>query len=581
MRAAAAASPRRWRSSRRAAGAQRRARPLARPPAGSTLDATLVDRDGDGFLERRPGRAADRPRRPRPKLGRRSDDVRAAHRHPRARRGVARAGAVPGPHRRPVHVDLPPAGGVLHPDARRGGPRAQPRAAAGRLRHRRHHRQRAARTSSTWRSTTLDGRDASIPTAAPRATTACRTPTPPTRSTTAPTTTPPPTPARSSRPRGLQGAGAEGALVPARRQPRRARPGRGPARRRRSTPSRPATGSSRAWTRTSARRRARSTPGRPSRRCSPAPVPLDSVPTPADPDRLLNAPGEAERRLGAPGHGLHGRPRAERPRDPDRHRQPRRHQPGADHPAADRMARDGAGRHATAGSSSSATTRSTDERCASSTTHPQGRREHRRQLAHRTASPARRPLLADRHVLARRLPPAGAHVPAARDRPAASRWRPGWSTTTHRPGRHLARARLPRRTGRATSALRRRAGRPQRATLLRGRNRNTSLSVRYWSKRNREEKYVNTRAFLGGLAALSLAAACSQHGRRSGTGEPVRLAVGEPHAAGQHHPRDGLHRRPRLRHRRRRNRPAHRRRRRQLDRSRHRHLAGPHAASRR
>ena len=64
-------------------------------------------------------------------------------------------------------------------------------------------------------------------------------------------------------------------------------------------------------------------------------------------------------------------------------------------------------------------------------------------------------------------------------------------------------------------------------------------------------------------------------GRRSGPGEPVRLAVGQPHAAGQHDPRDGLHRRPRLRHRRRRHGPADRRRRRDLDRSGHRHLAGP------
>ena len=77
---------------------------------------------------------------------------------------------------------------------------------------------------------------------------------------------------------------------------------------------------------------------------------------------------------------------------------------------------------------------------------------------------------------------------------------------------------------------------------------------------------MNTRAFLGAFAALSLAAACPQTAQRCGAGQPVRLAVGQPHAAGQHDPRDGLHRRPRLRDRRRRHRAADRRRRRDLDR---------------
>ena len=56
---------------------------------------------------------------------------------------------------------------------------------------------------------------------------------------------------------------------------------------------------------------------------------------------------------------------------------------------------------------------------------------------------------------------------------------------------------------------------------------------------------------------------------------------GNPTAAGQHDPRDGLQRRPRLRDRRRRDRAAHRRRRRDVDRPRDRHLAGPRRASRR
>ena len=97
----------------------------AAPTPGSTL-ARHARRPRRRRVPRgRPGRAAAQTaatRQARPH----ARDLRAAHRHARARRGVARAGAVPGPHRRAVHVDVPPAGGVLHAGARRGDPRAQP-----------------------------------------------------------------------------------------------------------------------------------------------------------------------------------------------------------------------------------------------------------------------------------------------------------------------------------------------------------------------------------------------------------------------------------------------------------------------
>ena len=70
---------------------------------------------------------------------------------------------------------------------------------AGRLRHGRHHRQRAAQRADARAGASLNGGKTVTPTAARRATTACSTPTRPTRSTTAPTTTPPRTPARSRR----------------------------------------------------------------------------------------------------------------------------------------------------------------------------------------------------------------------------------------------------------------------------------------------------------------------------------------------------------------------------------------------
>ena len=122
---------------RRACRGPPRRRPARRSrPRSSTRTATGSWRPG------RASRSTDRGEQGQARQDAR--DLRAADRHPRPRRGVARAGAVPRSHRRAVHVDLPPAGGVLHADARRGRPRAQPADAAGRLRHRRHHGQRAA-----------------------------------------------------------------------------------------------------------------------------------------------------------------------------------------------------------------------------------------------------------------------------------------------------------------------------------------------------------------------------------------------------------------------------------------------------
>ena len=105
-----------------------------RPRPGSTLRATLVDPDGDGFLERGPAQ----PLAERRELGGggearpRDRPLRPDHGRARARRGVARPRAVPGPARPAVRADVPPAGGRDRPGARRRRARARRRAPAGR-----------------------------------------------------------------------------------------------------------------------------------------------------------------------------------------------------------------------------------------------------------------------------------------------------------------------------------------------------------------------------------------------------------------------------------------------------------------
>ncbi len=110
------------------------------------------------------------------------------------------------------------------------------------------------------------------------------------------------------------------------------------------------------------------------------------------------------------------------------------------------------------------------------------------------------------------------------------------------------------------------------------RNRNTRLSLPFLNASSHSRGEVREdQGFPGQHCCPGPRRRMRSHGRRSGPGEPVGLAVGQSHTAGEHDPRDGLHRRPRLRHRRRRHRPAHRRRRRDVGRSGHRHLAGSDA----
>ena len=438
-----AAAPRCGGGSRRGAGAA--AGLDARRPRSSTPTATA-------FLERGAGRAAARPRRPSAAARRDARHVRAAHRHARARRGVARARAVPGPPRRAVHLDLPPAGGVLHAGARRRGARAQPRAPAGRVRDRRHRRQRAGERARRWRSTTLNGgarrprqRRARLRRRAGRRT-------PPTRSTTAPTTTRPRHPGRARPPRSARSRppGCDAPWYPLRRQPRRARPGRGPADAgdRRVRHRRPAR--RRRSTRACARRATRPAPGGRRRACSPAASRGRTGTVPADPHRRLLTPGRgraaARRRRRARARRADGlmdytvdvgpRVRGDRAR----HRRPRRRRRRASSRPAQLAWLRGAARAAPAdrwvvvfshnpldasdGGEAALRALDADPHVVAAIS---GNR-------HRTRSTRARPLLADRHLLARRLPAAGAHVPAARDGRRRRRAR----DLDGRPGRHAA-----------------------------------------------------------------------------------------------------------------------------------------------
>ena len=140
----------------RARRLRRRRAPRAAPPATRRSHATLVDPDGDGFLERGPGEPlVDRGGRG--ALGRTLATFgQLTDTHVRDEESPARVpfldrlGAA-------VHLDLPPAGGVLDPvldAAVRALNRERPQAV---VRHRRHHRQRAAQRARPGARASCDG----------------------------------------------------------------------------------------------------------------------------------------------------------------------------------------------------------------------------------------------------------------------------------------------------------------------------------------------------------------------------------------------------------------------------------------
>ena len=480
-RAALARGARARRSPAAAATTTAAAAPAARP-----CDATLVDRDGDGALERGPGEPLRRPHRARARraAGRGARHARPAHRPARARRGVAGARAVPRPPRRRRSTRR---SGRRRRSARRcSPPRCAPSTAlapeavfvTGDL------IDSAQRDELDQALAVLDGgaRRPGHRRARLRRRAGGRRPRPvllPAR----PRRAAPPGPARRAPQRPFRSPGLRAPWYPAARQPRpaacRARRRRPPAHRRGRRPAR-------GWsTALDPRRRAPPRRGRRpprSTRCSAPARPAAAIAS--RPTRRAafcarrgdRRPGCAPRRrpLRAAAGGRRSTTPfdlgAARARARARHRRPRR-----------RLARAARRRRSSPGCARSSP-RAGDRararlhpqparqhgrrrrRSPRSTRRPRRRRRDRRQHAPQPDPPrAARRLLADRHVLARRLPAAGARAPPApRPRAAASCSRPGWSTTTA--------AGWPASRASSRSSTRRAAGR--RATPARAADRN-------------------------------------------------------------------------------------------------------------